>query len=525
MRVFNRIKEAVSQIYDEFKFTNPIHPKSTLSKKSNISFVDTIREICDNSLDANATKIYVVLDINKIFVIDNGNGMNLQELNEAWIQEHSKKKGEKNSKGCFGVGLKQSVAQLNEKTYNTFSNILSISKNNPNCLGWTEYNPTIINLLNSQGLDGWKNEPAYDLAKVKEITENQIYFKKLYSAYLKANNFNHGTIVGFWNTSIADLESSVEINNTIKEVITHLGECYFDLIQKGNIEIEVNSNTVKPLDPMLRYSNLVQINEWETEHPNNKNASKLKFTIAITPKHKIFKKQEPNLHSDINNENSGIYLKRNGVIISKAIKSLPVTPDIATIYKEIGGNGKRDCLFWNGGNSETSHIRLLIESDSTWDDIIKIDQEKINFSFHPNMNKILAEMMLQLDKANKISKPIKSSTNNKLENQTKNVQLETIEYKEKNETHDINLYDLLETIEDIVTAEQNEIIENQLNLHKSKIDDLEKQTCRIILDSLNDQQKQKIINKLKHDKLENYSAPRWASSNNVIKNKKYVMQN
>ena len=65
--------------HNKEKATHSIIP-SKYPERKNIPFFDTVRELCDNSVDANSTVINIVLERNEIFIIDNGIGMNKDVL-------------------------------------------------------------------------------------------------------------------------------------------------------------------------------------------------------------------------------------------------------------------------------------------------------------------------------------------------------------------------------------------------------------------------------------------------------------
>ena len=140
----------------------------------------SIMELVQNSVDARATEIRINYDTtnNRIFIIDNGLGMNYSTLQKmAVLYKHEDRK--ENTHGKFGIGAKDAWFQIGGNW-----NILSKTKNNNN----------IVSLeWNVDGLIKWAdNKTEYDnfIDSSKNATEDM---KKLYDEY-KINS-ESGTLI------------------------------------------------------------------------------------------------------------------------------------------------------------------------------------------------------------------------------------------------------------------------------------------------------------------------------------------
>ena len=384
-----------------YKFTpseasNNIFPAKLPQRKSNISFYDTIRELCDNSIDANATEINIYLHENHIVIIDNGNGMTSSQLDNAFKLNSSNPEKKETSIGKWGVGLKQSIIQLNKDKDDVICYVLTGHSSYPNNYFFNEFYPKYINeKIEEFGIDGWKIPPAKNQ---KDISDHPIKNKMLLTYYYdyinKKEDFNSGTVILVKNTSVPELDNSKSIEETKANLHIHLGECYFSLLGNEIINIKINNVSVKPKDFLLR--NLKsKIVTWE--YIRKDIPTPLKFTLAITPKAKDLKDKNITPYLPINNNNNGIYLSCNDVVISRANKKHIVTKNIEQFYKSISKKRIRKTIFPDAGDNYFVHLRILIECDGYWQKYIQLDQEKINYTFHDELAEILADLMHKID--------------------------------------------------------------------------------------------------------------------------------
>lgn len=401
------------------KATHSLIP-SKYPERKNIPFFDTVRELCDNSVDAKATTINIILQRNQIFIIDNGCGMNNDVLNKSLISGNSGKTNKTNTLGKFGIGLNQSIAQFNKDARITQAHFLSLT--------WDEYfdkpsysyikiSPEEINKnIDKLGvIDGWKIEPAIDLYRT-EKNEIQRYLINLCSDLVwKDGPFQSGTIVGIIKTSIPELRTD-DFEELTNELSCHLGMSYYNLISNKKLKINIRYNDiitpVQPIDFLLRNVQDVEV-FLEKEYTHKLCKNPLKITIVVTPKDKEITKPHKdemtkNSPFHINNDNNGISLQHNGVIINKGIKRIPITKSLETkIRASLKEKNKtttgaiRDYIWWTSNDSYSSPIRTLIEIDSEWhiNNLIKLDQEKTSFEFHEELDDILADLYINLNDA------------------------------------------------------------------------------------------------------------------------------
>ena len=152
--------------------TNNIAPVKLPQRKSNISFNDSVRELCDNCIDAGATKIDIFLLENNLFIVDNGKGMDLRDLDDAFVTNSSTKQNNKNFIGKWGVGLKQSIIQFNKDKNDVVCHILSGTMSERfkrPVYAYGEFSPSVINKNIEQfGVNGWKIPNSIDLYNSNE---------------------------------------------------------------------------------------------------------------------------------------------------------------------------------------------------------------------------------------------------------------------------------------------------------------------------------------------------------------------
>jgi hypothetical protein len=83
------------------------------------SYIDCIQELVDNAIDANASEIQIIHykgDVEKLYIIDNGKGMNIDELSKYFIFCNDKSEIEKNNQiGSKGMGGKIGTILLSNR--------------------------------------------------------------------------------------------------------------------------------------------------------------------------------------------------------------------------------------------------------------------------------------------------------------------------------------------------------------------------------------------------------------------------
>jgi hypothetical protein len=199
--------------------------------------------------------------------------------------------------------------------------------------------------------------------------------------------------------------------------MTHLGERYYELLQNNQIKIairQVSNNgkyeesIVSPIDWLMRPMTGTQI--FEFQHTEEDKPTPLIFRIAVTHQNNYLVrvlKQQP--YQNINSENSGISLCFNGVMVAFATKNQTVTPKILEAYRMLGTKSKREKIFFNQGDNYSSQLRVMVYADGHWADRIFMDESKNAFTFSDELAPVLAQLMIELDKAKKYSETMKES--------------------------------------------------------------------------------------------------------------------
>jgi hypothetical protein len=415
------LADLISKLTQARSFTiaeagNNTVPVKLPQRKSNISFNDTVRELCDNCIDAQATKIDIFLYENAFSIVDNGKGMDLRDLDDAFVTNSSTKHNDKTLIGKWGVGLKQSIIQFNKDKDETLCHIVSgtySERMKRPVYAYGEFSPKIINAnIEKYGVDGWKIPSSIDLHGASEKTSLQtLLLNTFFEIVFEKEEFHTGTIVLIQNTSVPELIKS-NLKYTVESLKTHLGEAYFNILKQRKLKINIHDKTnkinefVSGNDFLLRDIPGTQVfSQWEYKLDDI--PTPLKFTIVITPKEK---NKSADTYLPINNDNNGIYLVCNNVVVARATKNHVVTPDIKKHYLELRQDKKivRKKLWFNSNDSYSTMLRVAIECDGHWQKYIQLDQEKIAFTFHDDLSKELANLMIQLDKALQKSNQITS---------------------------------------------------------------------------------------------------------------------
>ncbi len=397
-----------------------IVPEKWSQRKSDISFYDTIRELTDNSVDAKAKNITIVISEDTCAVCDDGEkSMNSDRLNACFIEGRSDKK--EIEIGSFGVGLKQSVVQFNsDGSGSAVCHMLSgtLDYREKPYYGYISVCPKIVNEnIEKFGAEGWSIEPAINLVDRPEKTHHQWLAMRLYSeCVIQEEEFNTGTVALFTGCDVPELKDENLLETRIR-LMTHLGERYYELLQSNKIKIairQVSNNgkyeesIVSPIDWLMRPMTGTQI--FEFQHTEEDKPTPLIFRIAVTHQNNYLVrvlKQQP--YQNINSENSGISLCFNGVMVAFATKNQTVTPKILEAYRMLGTKSKREKIFFNQGDNYSSQLRVMVYADGHWADRIFMDESKNAFTFSDELAPVLAQLMIELDKAKKYSETMKES--------------------------------------------------------------------------------------------------------------------
>jgi hypothetical protein len=219
----------------------PFAPNLIESMRSlGYSFETAIADLIDNSISAEATRIDILLspiDEPYLIILDNGYGMNSEELEEAlrYGAKNPLEKRENTDLGRFGLGMKSASLSQCRKL------VVASKKNGTiSCFSWDldyiiqkkewmllEYGEEEINLL-----------PQIDLLKALPS-----------GTYLLLENFDR------ISSSTYDLHTT--LNSYMTSTIDHLS-LVFHRFLNDNVDIYVNNNKIIPRDPFLSTNRATQ---------------------------------------------------------------------------------------------------------------------------------------------------------------------------------------------------------------------------------------------------------------------------
>ena len=212
----------------------PFAPNLIESMRSlGYSFETAIADLIDNSISAEASKIDILLcpiDNPYLIILDNGNGMNTSELEEAlrYGAKNPLEKRNNNDLGRFGLGMKSASLSQCRKL------VVASKKNGViSCFSWDldyiiqkkewlllEYGDEEINSLPQIGL-------------LKSLSNG---------TYLLLEDFDR------ISSSTYDLNAT--INSYMNTTIEHLSLVFHRFLNDG-VDIYVNNNKIIPRDPFL----------------------------------------------------------------------------------------------------------------------------------------------------------------------------------------------------------------------------------------------------------------------------------
>ena len=213
------------------------------------SLESSLADLMDNSISAQANKIEVLIKMEQepfiLFIADNGNGMNEEELKAA-MQFPSNSPEEKRNTvdlGRFGLGMK--TASFSQTRCFT---VLSKKKGTKNYIGRT----WDVDYLKQVGKWRLIVNTSEDITKLIE------QYRSISEAHLnRFENFEANTIV-VWK-GLYKFENYLEENNrqsALKKQITEVTSDYLSLVfhrymerKKNPLQIRINNNLISPFNP------------------------------------------------------------------------------------------------------------------------------------------------------------------------------------------------------------------------------------------------------------------------------------
>ena len=290
---------------------------------SGFDTIDCIGELIDNSIGANAKNIHIHLLDNLVIFVDDGEGMNKDELNKCYCL-HERKDASDTRVGYFGIGSKHAKIHF---TQHKFANT-TISKKKDTDLMEIEAD--------------WKEavEKGNYFPQAHKISSDSKEIWEKYSISKK-----HGTI----DVIPCDKKINIEFNESVDEIINKLSITYYEYLIKNNILFFVKGKEykLKSTDP-ISWAKATNENKqelvieiWKNKSTNNiysfyKDKNKMCYlnTYEKTPKFKLDYNYPLENCENINtitiksvyidswkdtldegHQSGGIYLKRSGKIL------------------------------------------------------------------------------------------------------------------------------------------------------------------------------------------------------------------
>lgn len=213
----------------------PFAPSLIESMRSlGYSFQSAISDIIDNSISANATRIdiiYIPSNVNPhIIIVDNGNGMTSEELEEAMRYgcKNPLEERDENDLGRFGLGMKSaSLSQCRKLT------VVSKKNNYRSCYSW---DMDYVIKKQSWLMLGYGND------EINELPSINILDKLKSGTYVLLQNFDR----------VAESTNNLEatLNKSINDTIDHISLVFHRYLEEG-IDIYVNNEKICPKDPFI----------------------------------------------------------------------------------------------------------------------------------------------------------------------------------------------------------------------------------------------------------------------------------
>lgn len=261
-------------------------------------FETAVADIIDNSITAKAKNIEVFFPVNNdeiyLEIIDNGFGMDNEELFEAMRFGTIKDERALNDLGRFGLGLKTaSISQCRKMTV--------ISKKNDIYSGFCWDLDVIIKNQN------WE---------IQELSSKNIFSTPNIQNYVDLKSF---TIV-FWE-NFDRLKKDVTIFNSLNDVFSkklaitekHLALVFHRYLEEG-IKISINNRDIVPLDPFLQNHPKTNVKSEQSISTETSKGSKekVKIQVFVLPYQKDLSKEDyEKLGGQDEIDNQGFYIYRN----------------------------------------------------------------------------------------------------------------------------------------------------------------------------------------------------------------------
>lgn len=319
------------------------------------SITTAIADLIDNSISAHANNVSVTIeevfgDRIYVTVVDDGDGMTLEELEEA-MRYGSKVRSDLNSLGKFGLGLKTASTAFSTR----FSAI--------SCKGESaEINKATWDLEHVRQTNRWELQLA-------SPSESQVEVLREVAA-------SHGTSI-HWEVvdrllTREDLSSPTKKKNALqrieRDLDEHLGLVFQRFIEpkdssKSPVDIQVNGKRVEAFDPFCE-------DETETEKVIDnspevelENGTKVAFRVRgfVIPRKEQFSSTSAERRARVTNDNQGIYIYREGRLIHGPdwLRMFSKEPHASLARIEMSFDHRLDELF----NVDIKKSRILLNEN------------------------------------------------------------------------------------------------------------------------------------------------------------------
>lgn len=345
----------------QFKFQFSLEVLNLLGRGLYRSFATVVAEAVSNSWDAEATKVEITVDDNKLIVEDDGKGMNDEDFQDKFLEIGYSRRRDVNNKSKRNVIGRKGIGKLA---------MLSISEK-----------VTVLSKKDGQSITGGKiNNPELDL----EIKQNGKYSLENLSDIEKKSLFNKdkesGTKIIF-----EDIKTKLNSVDIIRKYLATQFNFIFSIQKNDDFKIIVNGNEItekdlKELDDKTqfiwfldeedverknRYKNLKKhkvISNTHFEFDKKDIAIKGFIASVIEPKHLLLRGSSGDFKADINLFCNG-RLRQENLFEEIASKRLPEE----YLYGEIHVDGLED----GDVDRFTSSREGIIKDDPLYQEFLK----------------------------------------------------------------------------------------------------------------------------------------------------------
>lgn len=296
-----------------------------------------IKDICDNSSDALALLIRILIEPESkgsysITIVDNGNGMNFQILDQALRLGSDTERDEMSDLGKFGMGLVTASLSICRRV-----EVITKEKNGPI-------------LYSVQDVDEVINKNDF----VKHLGVAGTAEERLFQALLP--NDDHGTIVRLTRCDHLQNKDAKSFANRLRK---ELGQTFRYFLRSDQKQMWVNAERVMPVDPMMMAEGAEEYSRetYNIDYTDEDGVThKEQFEMRLVKLPNFDQKKSSEI--GINIPNQGIYLLRN--------------------YREIAA-GETFSLF--NKHNDLNRFRAEIFVPGTLDELIGVDftKQKPNF--------------------------------------------------------------------------------------------------------------------------------------------------